>query len=370
MTRRSASAALLSLPDALALLLDGVVPVAGRARATEAAVGAVCAQDVAGAADVPDRPVAIRDGWAVASSAVSGASPYAPVLPASPPVWVEAGDPLPPGLDTVLLPEAVETTSAGIEIVADAPAGDGTRAGGGEIRRGARMVVAGAQVTPLQALALIAVERSQIEVRIPRIRIVATGGREASSVGTMLAGFIRAEGAEVEAMVAASDEAETIAGAIQAGDPDAVFVVGGTGFGRTDRSAAGLAQAGSLAVHGIAIRPGDTAGFGRANGRAVLLLPGRPEAALSAFLVLGRPLLRALAGRAAGPAWTAPLLRKVSSTIGLSEIVFVRRAPDGIEPLGGAELPLGRLLQADGAILVPPEREGYAEGMMVEVITL
>ncbi|MGX5777623.1 molybdopterin-binding protein, partial [Methylorubrum zatmanii] len=104
--------------------------------------------------------------------------------------------------------------------------------------------------------------------------------------------------------------------------------------------------------------------------RPVLLLPGRPEAALAAFLALGHPLLAALSGAREPPSRPAPLLRKIVSAIGLTEIVFVRRRAEGIEPLGGAGLPLRRLVEADGAVLVPPESEGYAEGSQVEVVLL
>jgi molybdopterin biosynthesis enzyme len=148
-----------------------------------------------------------------------------------------------------------------------------------------------------------------------------------------------------------------------------VFVIGGTGFGRTDCSAAALARAGTLALHGVALRPGETAGFGSVAGCPVLLLPGRPDAALAAFLALGRPLLGRLAGLAEPPArLSLPLSRKVSSALGLSEIVFLRRGAAGLEALGGSDIPLRRLLQVEGALLVPPDREGYPQGAAVEMM--
>jgi molybdopterin biosynthesis enzyme len=67
---------------------------------------------------------------------------------------------------------------------------------------------------------------------------------------------------------------------------------------------------------------------------------------------------------------TATLLRKVTAIIGVSDVVFVRRAAEGIEPLGGVDLALSRLAEADGAILVEPEREGYPEGATCEVLPL
>lgn len=367
MTRRSASAALQPLDAVLRSIRETCRNVAPLPTGLDTAIGAICAADARAGADRPVRPTALRDGWAVASAAVFGASPYAPVRLARAAIRVEAGDALPPGADTVLAPEAVE---AG-EVVADAPAGEGTRAAGAELAAGDPLAVAGTRLTALQALALGADGWREIAVRRPRIRLVATGpGGEARAVCGLLAALIGRAGARVAGLVAAEDSPEAIADTLVQEGADAVFVVGGTGFGRSDHSGAVLARAGRVVAHGIALRPCETAGFGIVADRPVLLLPGRPEAALAAFLGLGRPLLAALAGADVPAGDAKRLRRKVASTIGLGEIVFVRRVADGVEPLGGADLPLRRLVLADGAILAPPEREGYPEGAWVEVMPL
>lgn len=368
MTGRAASAALLPLAEAIGLLTAVLAPVAPVARALDAAVGTVAAGDVRAPADSPGRLTALRDGWAVSAAAITGASPYSPLPLVRPLAWVEAGAAMPEGTDTVLPPEAFEDGT----VVADAPARDGTRAIGGEVGAGERLVAAGERLTALHALALAAAGLDRVAVRVPRVRLVVTGAAEGTTdaLSSTLAALIAAWGAEVSEVAGVPDEVDVIAGAIGAGGGDAVLVLGGTGFGRTDRSAAALAGAGSVHAHGLALRPGETAAIGEAAGRPVLLLPGRPEAALAVLLALGRPLLGALAGLVEPPRARAPLLRKVSSTIGLSEVVFVRRAAAGIEPLGGVEIPLQRLGQATGAVLVPPEREGYPEGTEVEIMAL
>ncbi len=366
MTPRTASAALLPLDEARVRLTAEIVPVATRKVPVWESVGAVSAEDVLAQADLPGMRVAARDGYAVDFIRMAGASPYAPVLLAQEPAWIEAGEPLPPGTDTVLPPEALEAVSGRSQIVADAPEGDGTRAPGGELRRGALVVRAGRRITELSALALAAAGHGDVVVRAPRIALLATGPEgPARAVSHMLAKRLTRAGAASADVASVPDDSATIAEALSSAAADAVFLVGGTGFGRTDLSAAALTRAGTLAAHGIALRPCETAGFGEVGGRPVLMLPGRPEAALAACLGLGRPLLDALSGAEPAPPPHAPLLRKISSVIGLSEIVFVRRVSEGLEPLGSAELPLHRLLSVDGAVLVPPDREGYPEGMPV-----
>jgi molybdopterin biosynthesis enzyme len=149
---------------------------------------------------------------------------------------------------------------------------------------------------------------------------------------------------------------------------DAVIAIGGTGAGRQDTSIMTLARIGRLEMHGVGIRPGETAALGTAGSRPVLLLPGRLDAALSAWLVMGRRLLARLTGFAGSdPAPPERLARKVVSTVGLAEVVPVARGADGLEPLASGYLSLQALARADGWILVPPESEGFPAGSMVEV---
>jgi molybdopterin biosynthesis enzyme len=98
----------------------------------------------------------------------------------------------------------------------------------------------------------------------------------------------------------------------------------------------------------------------------VLLLPDRAEDALAAWWLLGRPLLRHLAGAAASPPREARLARKVASAIGLAELVPLRFTEPGVvQPLAVGALPLGILATADALLVVPPGAEGYEAGSMI-----
>ncbi|MFD1302710.1 molybdopterin-binding protein [Methylobacterium marchantiae] len=365
MSIRSATSALMPLDEALARLLVAE-PVGPSVVAVREAIGLVLAEDVVAVSEHPGRPSARRDGWAVTVGDVTGASVYAPVILPMPPAWVEDGDEMPSGTDTVLTPDARDAAG---EIVADAAPGDGASRIGQEIGRGDVLARAGRHLTPLAALALDAAGIGEVAIRRPRIRVVGIADGPLSPLARAVAGWTMAAGARVASAPSARDR-DSIASAIAAEEADAVFVVGGTGFGRTDHSAGALAAMGRLDVHGIALRPGESAGFGWIGTVPVLLLPGRPDAALAAFLTLGRPLLSRLTGAMVQPGLDASLTRKISSTIGMSEIVFVRVARGGVEPIGGADLPLRRLILAEGAVLVPPDREGYPEGEHIEIVPL
>ncbi len=361
---RSASAALMPLDEARTLLIGLARSVAPDTVPLAEAVGCVSAGPVLSAGDHPAGPIALRDGYAVEAALLGGASPYAPVR-LLPPVWVEAGEVLPAGTDAVLPPEGLD----GRDAVADVFVREGVREAGGDLRAGDALLAAGERIAPRHLLALAACGVTDVAIRRPLVALVVTGGPAPDALSPFLAAAITRQGgtSAIIAVPDAPDAPDAIADAIRGAAADAVLVLGGTGFGRSDHSAAGLTRAGRLLAHGLALRPGETAAIGEVGGRPVLLVPGAPEAALAVFLALGRPLLAALSDIAPPGGARTVLSRKIASGIGLSEIVYLRRGPGGVVPLGGVDLPLRRLVEADAALLVPPEREGYPEGTEVEV---
>ena len=361
---RNASSALIPLREAANLLSGEAAPVAPTTVPLAAALGRVAAGAVVAHAAVPAVLTALRDGFAVEAAAVGGASAYAPIFLARPPPWVEAGQPLPSGTDAVLPPEGF----ADGMVVADIAPREGVRGAGDDVAGNARLIEAGTRIEPLHLLVLEAIGLKAVDVRQPLLRVVTAGTFSLDTVSPLLRRLIARAGAATEAVRAQG--VRDIAEAIRGGMADAVLVIGGSGFGRSDHSAAALAEAGEVRAHGIAMRPGETTAVGSAAGRPVLLVPGHPEAALAAFLLLGRPLNARLAGAEDRPPGRYVLPRKIVSSIGLSEVVFVRRGPDGVEPLGGAGLPLSRLVQADGIVVVEPESEGFQAGEEAEVWAL
>jgi molybdopterin biosynthesis enzyme len=146
------------------------------------------------------------------------------------------------------------------------------------------------------------------------------------------------------------------------------MIVGGSGAGDRDHSVETLARLGRVEFHGIGLTPGETAAFGIVDTRPVLVLPGRLDAALAVWLVLGRHMLARLAARDGDdpdPAWPVTLARKITSSVGLAEVIVVRRDGGRAVPLASGYLSLQALAQADGWILVPPDLEGVPADAMV-----
>jgi molybdopterin biosynthesis enzyme len=355
------------LSEVLARLDALARPVAPRrTRIDQAPPGAVLAADVRAPESRPAKAVAIVDGWAARAESVADAGPYSPV-PLAAPVWVEVGDRLPEGVDAILPPDAVSAHGTSYEAVGAVAPGEGVLAAGGNAEAGAVLLRRGSRLRASDVAALTALGVTGVEVRAPSIRIVPVHAQLGHGiVAALLARAVGAGGGAAE-----SAEAEPLEQALLSGSCDAVFVVGGTGQGKRDASVTTLARLGRVVVHGFGISPGESGAIGEAGGRPVLLFPGRLDAALAVWLMIGAPLLDRLTDATASKAETSVrLIRKIASTVGIAELVLLRRTEGGVEPLGSRVLSLSALAAADGWIVVPPESEGFAAGTTVSMRAL
>jgi molybdopterin biosynthesis enzyme len=221
-------------------------------------------------------------------------------------------------------------------------------------------------LTDIAAFAAAGIAR--ITVREPRVRVLPLRGSAITNAAArLIVGDIERRGGAARL----DDPGRDLGAVLGAESADAIIVIGGTGNGRNDNSVQVLAREAWLAVHGIAMSPGETAALGFSTQRPVLMLPGRLDAALAVWLLVGRRILERLAAathhKDADPLETLPLARKVTSTVGLNEVVPVRRVAGKAEPLAVRYLPLSALTRSDGWILVPADSEGYSEGTDVAV---
>jgi len=356
-------AKLTPLADVLALIDQEVKPVAPRNVVPGEALHRVLAADVVAAA-LPRQALALIDGWALAAETTLDAGGYAPALLPSAPVRIEAGQPMPAGCDCVAPFDAVKVSGDRAEALAVVAPGDGVLPPGGDSDGKLPLRRAGEKLRAIDLAVLAATGISELSVRAPRVHVLALRDDAViASAARLIAVDAGHRGGEI---VQGKGD---IGAALADGGADFIVVIGGTGSGRNDNGVATLSRAGRLAVHGIGLTPGETAAFGFAGTRPVLLLPGRLDAALAVWLTLGRRLLHRLAGGRVfeDPVETPTLARKLVSTVGLAELIPVRRSDDAVEPLASKYLPFSALGRADGWVLVPPESEGYSAGARVSV---
>src|SRR5215831_13161122 len=354
------------LADVLLMIDAEVKPVIQRTIDVFAGAGRTLAAD----AMAPSRPVsslALQDGWAISADETLGAGGHAPSPLLRVPPRIETGQALPAGTDSVAPVDAVKVSQGRAEAFLTVSPGDGVLTAGSDSDSLIPLRRAGERLRSTDLAVFSAAGIARIQVREPRIRVLPVRG---SGIISAAARLVAADIDRRGGAARLDDSGRGIGVAMAAESADAIVAIGGTGSGRNDNSVQTLAREGRLAVHGVALTPGETGAVGFVGVRPVLLLPGRLDAALSVWLVIGRRLLDRLAATKSGETEaveTLVLARKVSSTVGLAEVVPVRRIGGDAEPLATKYLPLSSLARSDGWILVPADSEGYSAGSPVQV---
>ncbi len=371
MTRRQErTASLTSIEAALGWLLPRCRLVPPLALSLHEAHGRIAAENVPLSAAFPARAIAQIDGWTFCAGDIAGASAYAPVFLSSDPAWVEAGQPLPDGCDCVIDPGLVEGAGPAAQVIGEAVPGEGIRRAGEDVAAGGAIIAAGVAITSIDLMRAQRAGIAHLQARRPRVRIVSTPDSDGRSETARLVANLAAEaGASVASADARARDAASIAGMIKDGC-DLLILIGGTGAGRSDETVAALAQRGEVFAHGIALQPGRTTALGIVNEVPVIALPGLPDQALAAWWTLALPALDHVSGRKPRATTTLPLARKVSSMVGMTEIVLLQQQGDLWMPLAVGDMTLDQLGQADAWLAVPGPSEGYATGTPVTAYRL
>jgi len=339
--------------------------------------GRVLAEPIRAAKPIPAYDRATRDGFSVQASASLGASAYNPVR--LPLIALGAGDALPAGTDAVVPFELAELDGRSfIEIVEAVAVGDNVEQQGAVATIGAILVPAGTRLAARHIGLLTNAGVSHIAVvRQPCVRLLVTKPTneraQGDSNGSMICAAVERDGGIITESVAVERNQIAIRVSLLEPGADVALVIGGTGPGNDDHSAAALAEAGELAIHGVALLPGETTGLGRAERKIpVVLLPGPPAACLWSYELFAGRAIRRLGGRGANLPYRSREMitaRKIVSSLGVTEICPVRcGSDDTAEPLPSfAETGLMAAVSADGFVIVPQGSEGYPRGARITV---
>jgi putative molybdopterin biosynthesis protein len=352
------------------------------------ALGRVTAAPVWALRSSPAYDAAAMDGIAVRAADTLGATETsARPLPRF--AIVDTGDALPDGFDAVVMREDLHWRGGVPEVRAAAAPWQHVRTIGEDVSATELLLPEGHRLRPVDLAAAGAAGHTALQVRrAPRVLVIPTGdevrplggsepapGELVDTNSLMLAAQAREAGCEVEATPILPDDPERIAAAVREGAAraDLVIVIAGSSAGRDDFTAAVVRTAGTLLVHGVAVKPGHPVVLGVVEGTPVLGAPGYPVSAALTFELFALPLLAALEGTAATarPRARARLARRLASSLGADDWVRVRLGRVG-GGLVAAPLPRGAgvltlLVRADGLLVVPAALEGHDAGEEVDV---
>ena len=356
---------------------------------TEAA-GLVTAAPVWATRSSPPFDAAGMDGIAIRAADTLGASETSPVYLA-PDAYdvIDTGDPMPAGRDAIVMREHVHYDTEGrAELLAAAPPYQHVRSIGEDVSVGELLLPEGHRLRPADLAAAVAAGAKQLSVRKKPLVLILPTGDEIVPIGTepgpgeildtnslMLAAQAREAGCEARILPIEPDSPQGIAAAVKAAAAgcDLLIVIAGSSAGRDDYTARVVSATGTLAVHGVAVRPGHPVVLGVVGQTPVLGAPGYPVSAALTFDIFAVPMLAGLSGAPPRrrPVTAAKLARKLASPLGMDDWVRVRLGSVGGD-LVATPLPRGAgvltsLVRADGLLVVPAGVEGHHAGSTVSV---
>ncbi|MFV0276077.1 MAG: gephyrin-like molybdotransferase Glp [Parahaliea sp.] len=281
------------------------------------ALGAILAEDVVAAIDVPTQDNSAMDGYALRAADAGAPLPVSQRIPAGVAAQplapgtaarIFTGAPIPPGADTVVMQERCREANGRVEISGRVERGDCIRRRGQDIGAGSTALGAGWRLQPQDLGLLASLGIARIGVHRPlAVAVVSTGdelvepgaqaglqpGQLFNSNRTMLAALLQRLGMRVIDGGILPDDGPATAAAFErlVGEADCIISSGGVSVGEEDHVKTEVERLGELSLWRLAIKPGKPLAFGRVGSTPFIGLPGNPTSSFVTFCLVARPFL-------------------------------------------------------------------------------
>jgi molybdopterin molybdotransferase len=394
--------ALLSIDEAVDLILSRVTPLEAEDVPLADAAGRVTAEPTHSAVDLPPFPSSAMDGFALRAADTPGTLPVVARVAAGRPapralaageaMAIATGGVVPDGADSVVPIEVVTETDSTVAVTGNVARGDNVRRRGGDLRVGDVVVEPGVRLGPAHLGALAAAGVTSVRcARLPRVAVVVTGtelrapgeplepGQIYDANGFILAAQLQSAGAEVERLPFVADDEAATRAAIEHGlTADALVTTGGVSVGVYDLVRAAEAELGVEEIFWrVAMQPGKPVAFGVRDRTLVFGLPGNPVSSLVGFELFVRPALLALQGLAEPrPAFRPGRLAAPARRLAARDALLrARSRVEGgtlvLEPLTGQQSHMiAHAATADALVLVPQGEGELPTGSPVSYLSL
>ncbi|MBI5667832.1 MAG: molybdopterin biosynthesis protein [Chloroflexi bacterium] len=370
-------------------------PLPGETIPLTEALGRVTAEPIWAKLSAPHYHAAAMDGYAVRAEDTRTATETRPLSlqleeQAKP---VNTGDPLPPGMNAVIMIEDVQQPEAGsIVIYHPVAPWQHVRMVGEDMVATELVLPANHKIRPVDIGAIAGCGHHQVKVRRKPLAVIIPTGSELVPAdhppapgqiieynSLVLTAQIRDAGGEAQVTDIIPDDRqrllETVQFALQR-QPDVLLLLSGSSAGSRDFTANIVRELGQLLVHGVAVRPGHPVIMGMIGTTPVIGVPGYPVSAALTGEIFIQPLIARWLGQPspleARPRAQAIMTRKLVSPTGDDDFVRVSVAQVGdrllAAPLSRGAGVITSLVRADGLAHIPRFSEGVDMGQPVNVI--
>jgi molybdopterin molybdotransferase len=310
--------------EALALVLDGIEPLAAESTHLTAAVGRVLAADARSVIDLPPFDRTAMDGYAVRAADVAPGAELRVIgdlaaggdtltLEPGTAARISTGAAIPAGADAVLKVEDTETRGDTVVATASVSPGLHIRRRGEDVHAGDVLARPGDVLTVPRLSALASAGVGVVDVpRVPRVDLVVTGsellepgaapepGKIYESNSIAVGTLVQQAGGLVVHYPPVPDDRRRTQDIIELGlQGDILIVSGGVSVGPHDHVKPAFEACGVEEVFWrVRIKPGKPLWFGRRGSTLVFGLPGNPLSAIVCTALFVLPALRRLRGEA------------------------------------------------------------------------
>jgi molybdopterin molybdotransferase len=334
------------------------------------AVGRFAAETVVARQDRPESPRSAMDGYAVRAADGPPSHIRAPEDRPGPllrgeAVPVSTGGPLPPGADAVVRREATRATpEGGLEVLESLWPGKDVHPVGEDVRAGDVLLARGERVRSAHLGVLIEQGLREVPVLSARVGLLAVGselvppgapsaGRTPDAISPMLLPLVPSP--EVAYLGPVGDDPSLFRRALESAlaEHDLVITVGGASVGDGDPVKPVVSEGGELLFEGLRANVLKRAAVGQVGGRPIVILPGQPVAAVTAFHEIGLAVLERMWGVPLRRSERWPLAEPVAAHHRMDATLLFRLEDGAARPLAWGAARYGTLARADGYAVVP-----------------
>ncbi|MEC4686248.1 MAG: gephyrin-like molybdotransferase Glp [Nitrospirota bacterium] len=403
-----------TVEKALSLLLEQALQIPSTENTgIENAYGRVLSADVISPENLPGFNRSTMDGYAVNSTDTFGASDSMPAyltvtgevhmgtkpdlsLTRGEVAVIPTGGMLPDGADAVVMYEHTNRVGEDmLEVMKAVAPNENVILADEDVKEGEVILGSGQRLRPQDIGALAGLGILNIDVfRKPVVAIISTGDEvvppgkplaagEVRDINSYnLAGLIIRSGGTPLKKGIISDDFDLLRATVRESMQEAqmVLISGGSSVGTRDYTSRVIDELGhpGILFHGVSIKPGKPLIGGMVNGTPLFGLPGHPAAVSVCFETFIEPLLKKISGEnmrekrlPSGRTVRAFFGRNISSSTGREDHIRValELRDDGLwaRPILGKSGLIRTLVEADGTVIIPLNKNGIYEGETVEV---